>query len=120
MKSLTAAAVALAASTLLAGCDRQEQTTTAPPVADTASSSQPATPSEVEHRAAGTVTAVTTDTVTIDHGPVETLGWPAMTMAFKASQPNQLADTKVGQSVAFAFRQDGSGAVLTSIAPQAR
>jgi Cu(I)/Ag(I) efflux system protein CusF len=41
--------------------------------------------------------------VTLQHGPIADLGWPAMTMAFK-TDPALLKDLKVGQSVAFTVK----------------
>ncbi len=66
------------------------------------------------YSATGKVTAVAGDQVTIDHGPVEGLGWPQMTMSFTA--PPELAKrAQAGRDVSFAFRQDGSTYVLTSL-----
>lgn len=63
---------------------------------------------------AGTVTAKSGDQVTIDHGPIDGIGWPAMTMAFGA--PPGMADAvKVGSEVSFAFRDQDGTYVLTSI-----
>lgn len=39
-------------------------------------------------------------TVTIHHNPIPALGWPAMTMTFKAT-PEALKAAKAGQTVAF-------------------
>lgn len=62
----------------------------------------------------GTVTAIAGDQVTIDHGPIEGIGWPAMTMAFTAP-PGVASGVEVGSEVSFAFHQDGSTNVLTSL-----
>ncbi len=62
----------------------------------------------------GKVTATSEDQVTISHGPIQGLGWPAMTMGFKA--PSGLADgITVGSNVSFAFRQNGGTYVLTRL-----
>ncbi len=62
----------------------------------------------------GKVTAIDSGRVTIAHGPIEGIGWPAMTMTFTA--PNGLAErVTVGSEVAFSFRQDGSAYVLTAL-----
>ena len=66
---------------------------------------------------AGEVTGTTGDQITISHGPIEGIGWPAMTMSFGA-EPGQLAGLKPGDRVAFSFRQDGRRSVITSIAKQ--
>lgn len=54
--------------------------------------------------------------ITISHGPVAALNWPAMTMAFKAT-PAQLAAVRVGQKVDFEFVSKGMDGTLTSIKP---
>ena len=50
----------------------------------------------------GVVTAVdpTGGTVTLKHDPIPSLGWPSMTMDFKAA-PALIAKMKVGQKIAF-------------------
>lgn len=54
--------------------------------------------------------------ITISHGPVAALNWPAMTMAFKAT-PAQMAAVHVGQKVGFDFVSKGMDGTLTRIAP---
>ncbi len=68
--------------------------------------------------ASGTVESVDTGAgkITIAHGPVEALKWPAMTMAFKAS-PEQLASAKPGQKVEFEFESKGADNTITRITP---
>lgn len=51
-------------------------------------------------------------TVTIHHGPIAALKWPAMTMAFKAS-PDVLKAAKAGKSVTFAL--NAAGDTVTAI-----
>jgi Cu/Ag efflux protein CusF len=65
----------------------------------------------------GEVTALASDSVTIDHGPIAEIGWPAMTMAFKApsSSPDLVTDVAVGDRVNFEFRESDGDHVLTSI-----
>lgn len=67
------------------------------------------------YSAAGTVTAIAGDQVTIAHGPVEGVGWPAMTMTFRASSPEMTQGFSAGDRVSFAFRQDGNAYALTSL-----
>jgi Cu(I)/Ag(I) efflux system membrane fusion protein len=56
-------------------------------------------------------------TVSLNHGAIASLGWPAMTMEFKAANPALLKDLKPGTPVAFEFVERGSGEwVITSIA----
>ena len=54
-------------------------------------------------------------TVTIDHGPIEALEWPAMTMTFAAPGVD-LGGIKQGDKVTFELRQtDAMEATITSI-----
>ena len=68
--------------------------------------------------ASGTIEAVdaAAKTVTIAHGPVEALKWPAMTMGFKAT-PEQIASVQAGQKVQFEFESQGMDATITQISP---
>jgi len=105
---LTVAALGLAGS--LAACAKKEATTEAaappapaPAAAPTAGSDMAAMPMPADAKMAkgtGTVTAVAAGSVTIDHGPIPEVGWPAMTMGFKAS-PEVAKSVKVGDRVAF-------------------
>lgn len=62
----------------------------------------------------GKIQSITDDQVTIAHGPIEGIGWPAMAMSFTA--PTGMAEgVSVGSQVDFSFRQDGSAYVLTSL-----
>jgi Cu(I)/Ag(I) efflux system protein CusF len=54
--------------------------------------------------------------ITLHHGPIAALGWPAMTMAFKA-QPQLLQGLKAGQKVKFTA-VDGQTPELTAISAQ--
>lgn len=80
----------------------------------------PAKPSAAGHQAEGTVDGVdaSTGTVSINHGPVKTLQWPAMTMEFKLANDALLKGLKPGAAVAFEFveRQPGEW-VITGIKP---
>lgn len=67
------------------------------------------------YSANGNVTAIAGDQVTISHGPVEGLGWPAMTMTFRAGDLAMLQGISVGDRVAFRFRQNGTDYPLTAI-----
>ena len=67
------------------------------------------------HSASGEVTAMDGDQVTISHGRVQSLGWPVMTMTFRAGSPEMAGRVSVGDRVSFSFRQDGAGYTLTSL-----
>jgi Cu(I)/Ag(I) efflux system membrane fusion protein len=62
------------------------------------------------HSGVGEVIALTADEITIAHGPVSTLQWPAMTMGFRrstsAAEPD---DLHVGDRVSFSFSQSPQG-----------
>ena len=67
------------------------------------------------HPASGEVTAIAGDEISISHGPVESLGWPAMTMTFRAGSPEMVGQLNVGDRVSFSFRRDDGGYMLTSL-----
>lgn len=69
--------------------------------------------------ATGTVQAVdaSAGTVTIDHGPVDALQWPAMTMTFQAPGVD-LAAIEKGDQVSFEFTSTGMDGTITSITEQ--
>ena len=68
---------------------------------------------------AGVVKAVDlgAGTVTIQHGPIAALKWPAMAMTFKANPPSVLHGVSAGQSVKFKLMQMGGATELTAISP---
>jgi Cu(I)/Ag(I) efflux system membrane fusion protein len=61
------------------------------------------------HRATGKVERIGKDEVTISHGPVPSLKWPPMTMAFSAPAGGLPQDVQVGDTVEFEFRKGGKG-----------
>jgi Cu/Ag efflux protein CusF len=70
------------------------------------------------HHAEGTVDSVDAkdNTVSLSHGPVATLKWPAMTMEFKVANAALLKDLKPGTKVAFEFVERAQGEwVITSV-----
>ncbi len=70
------------------------------------------------HQAQGTVDSIDLkdDTISLSHGPVASLKWPAMTMEFKVANASLLKDLKPGAKVAVEFveRQPGEW-VITNI-----
>lgn len=56
--------------------------------------------------------------VTIEHGPIAALNWPAMTMRFTITPQTQLNDIKPGDNVAFSFIQQGNLSLLQDIKAQ--
>lgn len=55
--------------------------------------------------------------VTLKHGPIASLDMPAMTMAFKASDPKLLERLKVGDKVRFAAVDANGTLTVTAIEP---
>ncbi len=66
----------------------------------------------------GQITTVEGQAVTINHQPVEGLGWPAMTMTFQAPDASMVQGLEAGAPVRFSFRKQGSQYVLTEIQRQ--
>lgn len=68
--------------------------------------------------ASGVITAIDTaaGTVTIQHGPIPAVKWPAMTMEFKAEPASVLNAVKVGDQVEFEMNTEGNR--VTAIRPQ--
>ena len=70
------------------------------------------------HQAEGTVEDVDAQagTVSVSHGPVASLKWPAMTMEFMVSNASLLKDLKPGAKVAIEFVERGAGEwVITGV-----
>ncbi len=68
------------------------------------------------YRATGTIQSITARGVTLRHGPVAALEWPAMTMTFASNGPAQLRGFQRGDRVIFTFEQAASGPRIVSIA----
>ena len=98
----------------LTACERATEDSVQP----TAAQTQPA--ERGEHAAQGTVNSVdrASSTVNITHEPVESIGWPRMTMDFKLAEPRLGEGLDVGRRVDFRFRaDDGTSPTVTRIAP---
>jgi len=65
----------------------------------------------VTHRGAGSVEAVDPAgaTVTLAHGPIASLKWPAMSMDFRVKDPALIRTLKPGQKIDFEFVDAGGG-----------
>jgi Cu(I)/Ag(I) efflux system protein CusF len=81
----------------------------AKPMADMPGMAMPASATKTG-KGTGVVTEIDAKagTVTIKHQPIASLGWPAMTMGFKAKPAGLLKGLKVGQEIGFDANQ-GSG-----------
>jgi Cu(I)/Ag(I) efflux system protein CusF len=58
---------------------------------------------------------VASGVVTLAHGPIKSLNWPAMTMGFKVNDKALLDNVKPGKKVDFTLVQAGKNYVITSI-----
>lgn len=69
------------------------------------------------HHATGTVKSVDASqgTMTVDHQPVPSMNWPAMSMKFKVKEKKSLQSLKPGQNVEFDFVQQGKDYVITKV-----
>ncbi len=117
--------VALATAVLLSACGQKTET-------DATTASEPATtnaaadmgnmamPAEAKMgKGVGTVTVIdkTAGKITLSHGPIPEVGWPAMTMAFTA-KPELLNSVAVGDKVAFDVTVEGTAGEVTAIKKQ--
>ena len=92
----------------------------AAPAAEPAPAPMPPPPGEAKHASAtGVVQSVDTaaHSLVIEHGPVESLGWPGMTMTFQAPDVD-LSNIKAGDAISFEFTSTGMNGTITSIAKQ--
>ncbi len=74
----------------------------------------------VGHRASGRIDEydAKTGSVSIEHGPIESLKWPGMTMEFKVANEALLNGLKPGARIDFEFVERGEGEwVITAIKP---
>jgi Cu(I)/Ag(I) efflux system membrane fusion protein len=68
----------------------------------------PGAPASVSsHRAEGKVESVERDGITISHGPVASLNWPAKTMGFSNPSPDAFSEIKPGDPIRFEFKEGG-------------
>ena len=108
------------AALLLAACGRQtdEPVAAASATADAGSATSPGAVSK-SGSGEGIITAVdaAAGTVTIQHGAIAAVGWPAMTMSFKAN-PALVRQAAVGNRVQFDLTVQGNAAEVTAIRPQ--
>ncbi|WP_301103138.1 efflux RND transporter periplasmic adaptor subunit [Propionivibrio sp.] len=87
-----------------------------------AATSAAGSPGAVGHQAAGKIEQIDAKnaTLSIEHGPVASLKWPAMTMEFKLANPALQRDLKPGATIDFEFVERQAGEwVITSLKPSA-
>ncbi len=87
---------------------------------DMKSTKMEATP--VIHRGAGTVRKIDAakGMVTLAHGPIASLNWPAMTMSFKLKDEALAKGIKAGDAVDFELVQSGGDYVVTRLQPSGK
>lgn len=108
--------VLIVLATVLFGCgektDAPKPTTPQTGAAPSQQRTAPAT-----HQASGSIEAVdpVAGTLRIHHGPVASVGWPAMTMDFVVSDKTLLNGLKSGQNIDFEFYDRDGDYVVTSI-----
>ena len=76
----------------------------------------------VIHRGSGTVQKIDAakEMVTLVHGPIASLNWPAMTMSFKLKDAVLARGIKAGEAVDFELVQSGSDYVVTRLQPSGK
>lgn len=115
MKKIVLMTAMIALPLGLAGCDKKAEAPKAE--ASGEAMADMAMQAEVKHgKGTGTVTAIdpAKGTVTLDHGEIAELQWPAMKMGF-AAKPEVLKDVKVGDKVSFEIDWDGKAGTVTAI-----
>ena len=123
MKNKLALALLMALPIGLSGCDKKPEApkVEAPKVAATADAmSNMAMPADSKMgKGSGTVTAVdaTAGKITLDHGAIPAVDWPAMKMGFSA-KPDLLKGVAVGDKVDFDVTVTGSAGEVTAIKKQ--
>lgn len=116
MKTISSSAIFLGALAL-AACNSQSRSTDAPQANAAAGgqAEQTALPAGQVHSASGDITELSDKRVTISQGPIESIGWPAMTMTYEARDERMLQGLNVGDPVNFQFQKAGQGYVLRTI-----
>lgn len=109
MKYVLVSALAVALSQSVFAADMPKDTM---PMKGMTMEQQATTPASAQ--ASGTIKAINMQksTVTIAHGDIPALKWPAMTMGFKAT-PEQLEALRVGEQVEFEFNSEGMPTILS-------
>jgi len=76
-------------------------------------------PKIITHKATGVVKAVDSSkgTVTLAHGPVKSLNWPAMTMSFVVKDKTIFDNLTVGKKAKVEFTKQDTDYIVTSVWP---
>ena len=118
MKNTVLIAALIALPFGLSACDNPVNTPKAETSADTMGDM--ATPSEPKlAKGSGTVTAIdlASGKITLDHGPIAKLEWPAMEMGFTAKR-DLIEAVAVGDKVDFDIIVTGNSGVVTAVKKQ--
>ena len=118
MKKLIMTASLIALPLGLSACDKPAETPKAEAQADAMGEMAMSTEAKMA-KGSGTVTAIDTATgkITLDHGPIASLEWPAMKMGF-AAKPEVLTSVAVGDEVDFDVTVTGNAMEVTAIKKQ--
>ena len=119
MKRTIAVAYALAMATLLSACNKASEAPTQAETstADAGGMADMPMAGETKHgKGAGIVTEIDAPNgmVTLDHGDIAELQWPAMKMAFRI-KPQLLEGIGVGDKVSFEIDWNGKTGAVTKI-----
>ena len=129
MKRLPLILTVAVLSATLAACDKKpaEPAATAETATPAAGDTMPGMEKKKEDMAGatmakgtGTVTGIDkpAGTVTLDHGPIPEISWPAMTMDFKVVPATLLDTVKVGDKVSFDLKMANGAGEVTAIQKQ--
>ena len=115
MKKVAILTTALAGSLALTACNKAADAP-AKPAASTDMASMDMSAATKTGSGSGKITELDKagGKVTIDHGPIPAVGWPAMTMGFKAD-PKMLDGVAVGDQVDFTLSLKGNDGTVTRI-----
>jgi Cu(I)/Ag(I) efflux system membrane fusion protein len=75
----------------------------------------PPAPGATIHEGHGRVERIDDQAITLSHGPIAALHWPAMTMGFGKPTARSFADVKAGDLVRFRFRKTDAGFELVAV-----
>lgn len=118
MKKSVIIASSLALVVSLSACKKEAEAPLSAEAVASGSMAEMSMATEMKHgKGVGTVTGIDAakGIVTLDHGDIAQLQWPAMKMGF-AIKAELLADIKVGDRVDFEFDWDGKAGTVTKIA----
>jgi len=120
MKKTVMIAALMALPIGLSGCDKKAEAPAAEAPKAEASPDAMAMPADAKTgKGSGSVTAIdaAAGKITLDHGEIPAVGWPAMKMGF-TSKPELLTGIAVGDKVDFDVSVTGSAGEVTAIKKQ--